>query len=217
MVMKKHAVELGMKFGRLTVVRLSKKRGVRNRKIYACRCECGNVKDVPRNSLASGNTRSCGCLFVERSLEGNTTHGLSHSPIYKTWVEMHRRCRTTDPKTSTHYLNRGITVCSEWKDFKTFHYDMIGTWKPGLSIDRKNNNLGYSKSNCRWASFKEQMRNMSRNRLIEHDGKIKTASEWAETYGMKANTLFGRLYRGRSVDASLTTPVRHKHETCVVL
>ncbi len=56
----------GKKFGRLTVI---KDDGTRdNRAIsWLCHCECGKYVHVRGQTLKSGNTRSCGCLQVERA------------------------------------------------------------------------------------------------------------------------------------------------------
>lgn len=204
----KHVIESGMKFWRLTILKLSETRDVRNRQLFLCRCDCGKILIIRRGSIASGETRSCGCYGIERRRESVKTHGLAAHPIYFVWKGMRARCKTSDPHHARVYLNRGITVCSEWDDFKTFYDDMIHTWKPGLWIERINNDLGYSKSNCRWATQIEQVRNKTNNRLLEFDGKRKPVSEWASVYGMKTMTLFSRLRYGWSVEDSLTKPLR---------
>jgi hypothetical protein len=57
-------VQQGEKYGRLTPLYVVGKTSYRA-KIWHCQCDCGNFKDVPSTSLASGNTRSCGCLNKE--------------------------------------------------------------------------------------------------------------------------------------------------------
>ena len=99
------------------------------------------------------------------------THGLCRHPIHNSWEAMKARWSSKEPHKLKSYSDRGITVCDEWKDFKVFYDDMIGTWKPGLWIERTNNDLGYSKSNCKWATPTQQARNRRGNRLIEHGGK----------------------------------------------
>jgi hypothetical protein len=89
-------------------------------------------------------------------------HG--HSPIgkstatYRTWSHVIQR--TTNPQQNAypHYGGRGITVCDRWRDFRNFLEDM-GERPPGKTIDRINNDLGYYKENCRWATIKEQHAN----------------------------------------------------------
>lgn len=57
----------GMKFGRLTAIKKvgTKGNGKGSKSIWLCRCDCGNEKEILRNSLVSGTTKSCGCLEKE--------------------------------------------------------------------------------------------------------------------------------------------------------
>lgn len=206
--MKKHIIEPGMRFGRLTILRLSEKRGIKNRQVFVCQCDCGKIRDIARGSITSGDTTSCGCYGSERKKVQNKTHGLRYHPLNAIWRGMKARCKSKDPHHARVYADRGITVCPEWNDFKKFYDDMIGTWKPGLWIERIDNNLGYSKSNCKWATQIEQVRNKTTNRLLEFNGQRKPVSEWAEIYGLKTMTLFSRLGYGWSVEKSLTAPIR---------
>lgn len=205
--MKKHIVESGMKFGRLTVIHFSG-RDFRHRQIFLCRCDCGKICEVKRGSITSGDTTSCGCYGSERKKVQNKTHGLYYTPIYNAWRRMNVRCSSKAPHTAKSYLDRGITVCAEWKSFKKFYDDMIGTWKPGLWLERVDNNLGYSKSNCKWATPTEQQRNKRSNRILEFEGEGRPVSEWADIRGIKKQTLFSRLGYGWSVEKSLTEPIR---------
>lgn len=73
------------------------------------------------------------------------------------------RCVDERPRRRKYYLDRGITVCERWlSSFENFLADM-GERPPGLTIDRKDNDLGYFKDNCRWATWAEQRRNQRRN------------------------------------------------------
>jgi hypothetical protein len=137
-------------------------------------------------------------------------HGLMNHPLYTHWKSMRRRCTQSAKQHKKYYFDRGITVCKEWEDFRTFYYDMMPTWSSGMSLDRIDNDLGYSKSNCRWVSVKEQSRNRTNNRHLECDGKIKTMAEWAEIYGMSSVCLFYRLKSGLSVKESLIKPIRKR-------
>lgn len=138
----------------------------------------------------------------------NLTHGMTHTPEFRTWQTMMQRCE--NPK-DTHFKNygaRGITVCAHWHAFKNF-YDDMGPRLEGMTIDRIDNNLGYEPSNCRWASLKEQHRNTRRNRSIEYLGKTATLIEWSEQTGIPYGTLAQRLRNGWSIDRALTA--LHSH------
>ena len=95
-------------------------------------------------------------------------------------------------------------MCDEWlHSFATFLDDM-GAAPTGLTLDRRDNDKGYNKDNCRWATRREQQQNMRTNRNITHAGKTQCAAEWARERGIKYITLLTRLYRGWSVERALT-------------
>jgi hypothetical protein len=87
-----------------------------------------------------------------------------YSETYESWQSMLARCRYKKRDTSGKYINRGITVCEEWKSFDVFLSDM-GTRPKGTTLDRIDNNLGYFKKNCRWSTPTEQARNRRNSKL----------------------------------------------------
>jgi hypothetical protein len=115
--------------------------------------------------------------------------------------------RTTNPKNAAYqkYGGRGIKVCDRWHSFDNFYADMHELYLPGLSIDRIDNNAGYSLENCRWATVKEQANNRRSNKIFCIDGVSKTLAAWIEEYGAKPSTVRQRLYAyGWSITESLT-------------
>jgi hypothetical protein len=100
----------------------------------------------------------------------NFRHGRSNTREHVAWCNMRQRC--TDPKTRNfkNYGGRGIKICERWRTFAAFYADM-GNCPPDCSLDRINNDLGYSPENCRWADAVTQ----SRNRRIPH-GSVNVGS-----------------------------------------
>lgn len=127
---------------------------------WKCLCECGKTSVVFASNLRAGNTVSCGCHRVSLNKYRGLRHGASGTKLFWTWWGMNKRCH--DPG-SSHYKNyggRGITVCKSWREsFENFYRDMGDKPSPELSVDRIDNNKGYSKKNCRWATAKEQAQN----------------------------------------------------------
>jgi len=92
-------------------------------------------------------------------------HGLSRTKGYSIWAGMMRRCHSPKHQNYHRYGGRGITVCEEWHDVKVFCEWFNKHYEPGLSIDRTDNEKGYSPSNCQFVTNKEQSQNVSTNKL----------------------------------------------------
>jgi hypothetical protein len=156
---------IGQRFGRLVVTdRVRVGQPPRTRFAWMARCDCGNVTGpTMMKHLASGHTRSCGCAqrdAVKATGEANSIHGhaarvAGRSATYRVWLGMHSRCRTPGRK---FYHDKGVRVCARWSKFENFLADM-GERPLGLTLDRKDGSKNYSKSNCRWATWREQRMN----------------------------------------------------------
>ena len=153
------------------------------------RCACGAMKWVEERSVRRGLTQSCGSC-------ANKTHGRSKTPEYAVWRSMLARCANPKHPAFHNYGGRGITVCDAWWSFDKFFADMGEQPFKGASIERVNNDLGYSKANCVWATTTEQSRNRRTNRRLTIGGVTKTVAEWAEAYGVRHNTIAYRLAHG---------------------
>lgn len=199
---------IGKKFGRLTVISFSHSNGYR--KYYLCKCECGKEKIIYKGNLLAGRTLSCGCLQKEQAKKYNTLPD-DRGRLHKILRLMIIRCEDTTSNRYRRYGARGITVCEQWKnDPESFcEWALSHGYSPGLTIDRIDNNKGYSPDNCRWATPYEQSRNTSKNVYITYNGKTQTLKDWSKELGIKNTTLHNRIhYYGWSIEKAFTTPVR---------
>lgn len=145
----------GMRFGRLIVLQRCGSKG--GNAAWECACECGNKVVVKGNNLIFGTSRSCGCLERELVAERMTTHGMSTTPLYRTWAGIKRRCYNRNLKVYQKYGAKGITMCDEWKDsFLAFcNWAVANGYKEGLTIDRIDSAGNYEPNNCQWLTRSE--------------------------------------------------------------
>ena len=196
----------GQKFGRLKVL------GFAGNRHWFCRCECQNVTKIQRCNLKNGHTKSCGCFNIERIKETQTTHGNTAngnmSLTYNTWKNMLARCQNHENPYFSDYGGRGIKVCERWqKSFENFLEDM-GERPNGLTLERNDNELGYYKENCRWATQIEQANNRRSNRILTFKEKTQTMTQWSVETGISPATLSYRINNGWAVERALTLPTK---------
>lgn len=177
-------------------------------------CSCGNITTARAATLASGESKSCGCLARELASERYTTHGLSKHPAYGCYIGMLSRCTNMDNQDYHHYGGRGIKVCDRWSNpingVSNFIEDM-GQRPAGGEIDRIDNNGNYEPNNCRWATRQQQTRNTRVNHYVEYQGKTHCLSEWEEILGIPAKVLVDRLGKlSWDIDKAMSTPPRPK-------
>lgn len=196
------------KFGRWTVLRRVAN-NPSNHVQYLCKCNCGNEQTIFSGTLRSKKTQSCGCLRRDLFAITKKTHGLSETRTYRIWGAMKSRCSDSQRPDFHRYGGRGISVCAEWEEFKSFYqWAMANGYGDETSIDRIDNDKGYSPENCRWATSKEQNNNRRNNHIIEFGGQRKTLTSWAQHTGIRSEVLRNRLKRGWSVEKALTCSLR---------
>lgn len=214
---------IGQKFGRLTVTSYDAERSALceckwNRQYYRCLCECGNEKTVEMSHLNSGHSKSCGCLrFAAKagtycSISRLQKHGMSRTPVYKTWCGMIKRCNNPN---SQDYRGRGIKVCDRWLEFENFYSDMGNRPTPDHSIDRINNDGDYCPENCRWATSVEQANNKRNNRNVTVGCVTLSVSAWEREMGFKGGTIKRRIYRGWSDIEAVINPLMSQKDVAL--
>lgn len=195
------------RFGRLLVV----EKGVGAHK-FVCQCDCGNRKEISMYSLLNGCTKSCGCLSAEKSRE-RAIHGKSRTSEHNIWKTIKQRCYNKNLPSYQRYGARGIKMSPRWKNsFSNFIMDMGS--RPSLkhSIERIDNNKGYCKSNCRWATMKEQCGNRRNNVFVTLNGETKIITDWCKFYDIKISTVYSRINRNKDwgYEKIFSTPVIKK-------
>lgn len=175
---------------------------------WLCLCSCGNKVEVLAGNLKKGSSKSCGCVSVKKTIERCTTHGCasrkSRTAEYNSWIAMINRCYKEYSTTYKSHGGRGIAVCDSWigKDgFINFLKDMGHKPSPQHSIDRIDNDKGYSPENCRWATKIEQANNTRKcvQLLNVHTGIYYTSiSDAARSVNEKVKQFNWKLLKNKS-------------------
>lgn len=186
----------------------------RGNALWKFECKCENYGISTGANIRNGNVKSCGCIRKDKGKkfmhDRNTTHGESRTRLYTIWGNIINRTTNESNKSYKEYGGRGITVCDEWKDFMKFKkWALENGYKEKLTIDRKDNDKGYSPDNCRWADWDTQNNNKQQSWKIEYRGKEQTVEQWAKEYNIRRETLVNRLKKGMNPMEALETPVKN--------
>lgn len=203
----KNIIDLsGQRFGKLTVISFNKKEN--GHYYWNCVCDCGKECIKDGGKLRRNETKSCGCLRVEK----NSKHHNYKTRLYRIYNGMKYRCNLETDTGYKWYGSRGIKVCEEWmKDYQSFkNWALNNGYADDLTIDRIDNNGDYEPLNCRWVSVDEQQQNTRRTMKIEYQGLVYSMRKLAKKFNINHNTLYGRLKRGWSIEKALTPPRKYE-------
>ena len=136
-------------------------------------------------------------------------HGLSHTRIDNIYKSMIDRCGNPKSYNYHKYGAKNIHVCDEWKSNKEkfFEWAFANGYTESLTLDRINNEKGYSPDNCRWRTQKEQQNHRTNNHIVEAFGQRKTIAQWSDITGIKQATIHARLKKGWSPEKAISKEV----------
>lgn len=133
----------------------------------------------------------------DRGIPLSHGYSITHPKLYGLYFSMRARCRNPRNPAYERYGARGITLTSEWDTPEPFcDWALANGYASGLTLERIDNDKGYSPSNCCWATRKQQARNRRSSRTIAIGEARKTVAELAEVSGIKPGTLWRRLDAG---------------------
>lgn len=190
----------GQRFGRWTAQSLDPVRAPDRQARWLCRCDCGAERTIKAGSLRSGLSKSCGCAEPL-----STKH-----PLWRRWHNIVGRCTKPTHPDYVNYGARGITVCERWLDFANFISDMEPTYKPGLCVERVDNNRGYEPANCVWATMRENIRNRRSTVILDTPWGRMSQGALADKIGMDVVLLDNRVRSGWPMSRLLDPANRKK-------
>lgn len=164
---------IGMRFGRFVVLEYVGQNSSK-KPLVRCLCDCGKEKIVQLNDLKRGRSTSCGCHHSEELSKrnfkyGDTTRG-KKTKLYMCWNNMICRCKYKDTEFHQYYIDKGVSVCEDWLDYRNFKdWALNNGYKEGLTIDRVNSSIGYCPENCRWIPLHLNIRRATFKRDYGYD------------------------------------------------
>lgn len=175
------------------------------------RCDCGVETDTKIYSLVHGETKSCGCKQPDLVSTHGHARWRAKSSTYETWSSMVARCTNDKHQAWSRYGGRGITVSQRWlTSFEYFLADMGERPAPGMTLDRIDNDSGYSPENCRWATYRANNNNRRSSRFISAFGETLTLAEWSRRFKINARTISVRLAKGWTAEDAVSVAARQR-------
>lgn len=176
--------------------------------LWECLCSCGNIVTTRRSNLSDSS--SCGCKWRERQSVSLSTHGMSKTSEYSSWIKMKERCYSKHYRDPQYYKDKGVKVCDRWiNSFENFYNDM-GDCPKGYSLDRIDPDGDYDPKNCRWASLSIQAFNQIPTN--NSSGRVGVYKSKNGTYQASICVDGKNIYLGGNLDFEKASEVRRKAE-----
>jgi len=173
----------------LTIVKdlgMRREKGCTRRWCIAKCSYCGKESEHRTQSLKT--KKSCGCATF---LKAKVKHGMAGTRQYQIWSDMKDRCSNPNNKSYVRYGGRGITYDKKWEIFEGFWEDMANGYTDEMTIERLDNNKGYTKENCIWIPIQEQ----AKNRHAINTFKKRKPSSYARKITLEDIRPFGEKYK----------------------
>ncbi len=203
----KAVIEVGRVYGGLEVVSFSSKHTETHKRSYICKClTCGEISDRVASKIAAGTSR--GCMRCSR-----ITHGLSRTPLYVIAHGVQERITNPNCISFPTHGGRGITLYPVWHGPEglirmiKWLEENLPPWRPGLTLDRIDNNGNYEPGNLRWATVSQQANNRRSNRRITWRGRTQNLVEWSRELDIPRDTLAARIGAGWDLDRAMSETV----------
>lgn len=116
------------------------------------------------------------------------------------WKNMIHRCYNKNDKYYEYYGGKGVTVCHSWKrSFASFCvWALMNGYQNDLTLERIDLDKNYTPENCKWTTYYEQSRNKSQTVKVNILGIEKCFKDWCHTFGVKPDTAYARMSRGKT-------------------
>ena len=174
----------GQRFGKLTALSYTGKSSPSGGRMWLCRCDCGNCREVSTHNLRTkrGGIKACYECALKASMTNREKFTQETLPLqtnvrrerlHGIWNTMKSRCHNPNFKSYPHYGGRGISVCSSWyNSYQTFKsWALDNGYNDNMTIERKDVNGDYCPENCTWIPLRQQFFNRQRTHYIEYKGK----------------------------------------------
>lgn len=204
---------------------------------YLCKCkECGNEFIAKSYNIPKGIAKYCKMCKSTKKHNMVRNNPYTNTRLYSIWHSMKCRCYYKNHPCYTNYGGRGITVCDEWlHNSKAFgDWAISNGYSDELTLDRINNDKGYSPDNCHWVTMKEQSENRRNAKIttdkrqykegtvgkrstgknvtmVEINGVTKPLRVWLDEYGITVKQFEKRKYTNHwDTIRAIVTPIQKR-------